>query len=125
VVIAEYDALVLPSLHDGWGVVVNEALLQGVPVIVSSNVGAKCMVESNGAGLVFESGDMASLERVLYEFCGSGSYREELSKGAVLVGSAITPEKGAKYMKDLFEYYYEGADERTKTLWEKRCDREG
>jgi glycosyltransferase involved in cell wall biosynthesis len=34
-IIVKYDLLVLPSRYDGWGVVVNEALLAGVPVVCS------------------------------------------------------------------------------------------
>jgi glycosyltransferase involved in cell wall biosynthesis len=60
-VIAQYDALLLPSRHDGWGVVVNEALLQGIPVIASDQVGAKCLVEASGAGIVFKNEDVNDL----------------------------------------------------------------
>ena len=38
------DALVLPSLEEVWGLVVNEALLAGVPVAVSRYVGAREVV---------------------------------------------------------------------------------
>jgi len=116
-VIADYDALVLPSLHDGWGVVVNEALLQGVPVIVSSNVGAKCLVESSGAGMVFESGSIDSLEGVLKEFVGSSSLREQMRKQAMQMSAMITPEHAAKYMYDVMKYYFEKSDVRPKELW--------
>lgn len=60
-VIANYDILVLPSLHDGWGVVVNEALLQGIPAIVSDQVGAKALIEKSGSGAVVASNDARAL----------------------------------------------------------------
>jgi len=60
-VIAGYDLLVLPSLYDGWGVVVNEALLQGVPVLVSDQVGAGILVKKSGAGAVVTAGDAVAL----------------------------------------------------------------
>jgi glycosyltransferase involved in cell wall biosynthesis len=68
-VIRAYDLLVLPSLHDGWGVVVNEALLQGVPALVSNACGAKTLVEVSGAGSIFEAGSVEDLMRVLRELC--------------------------------------------------------
>lgn len=39
-VFAEHDVLLLPSRHDGWGMVVMEALASGMPVIGSLNSGA-------------------------------------------------------------------------------------
>ena len=66
-VIRAYDLLVLPSLHDGWGVVVNEALIQGVPALVSDACGAKTLVEVSGAGSIFQAGCAEDLMRVLRE----------------------------------------------------------
>src|SRR5262249_52914577 len=34
------DVFVLPSRHDGWGVVINQALAAGLPIITSDAVGA-------------------------------------------------------------------------------------
>lgn len=39
--------MVLPSMYDQWGLVVNEALAAGTPVLVSDNCGAKELIESN------------------------------------------------------------------------------
>jgi glycosyltransferase involved in cell wall biosynthesis len=36
----ESDVFVLPSRHDGWGVVINQALAAGLPIITSNAVGA-------------------------------------------------------------------------------------
>jgi glycosyltransferase involved in cell wall biosynthesis len=66
-VIRAYDLLVLPSLEDGWGVVVNEALMQGVPALVSDACGAKTLIEVSGAGSIFEAGSADDLMRVLRE----------------------------------------------------------
>jgi glycosyltransferase involved in cell wall biosynthesis len=46
---ADYDCLILPSLYDGWGAVVNEALMSGLFVICSNQCGAKELInEWNG-----------------------------------------------------------------------------
>ena len=50
---ADADCLVLPSLHDGWGAVVSEALIAGTPVICSDACGSAGVVEASGVGCVF------------------------------------------------------------------------
>lgn len=60
-----FHALVLPSRHDGWGVVVNEALSVGVPVIVSDKCGAADLVNEWENGFVFVSDDIESLRSCL------------------------------------------------------------
>lgn len=117
-VIAQYDALVLPSRHDGWGVVVNEALLQGVPVIVSSNVGAKCLVENNGAGTVFESGNVYSLIRAIRIFKEMPEYKFlQMKDNARNQGERITPDKGAKYFYNILNYCFEKSEEVPQAPW--------
>lgn len=51
------DVLVLPSLREPWGVVVNEALAAGRPVLASHTVGAAAdMVEEDVSGRIFQAG---------------------------------------------------------------------
>lgn len=51
-VISQYDLLVLPSLYDGWGAVVNEALLQGLYVICSNKCGARQLIVQPWIGMI-------------------------------------------------------------------------
>jgi len=54
------DIFVLPSVHETWGLVVNEAMCAGCAVIVSSLVGSGYdLVDGNG--LVFESDNIEAL----------------------------------------------------------------
>lgn len=57
------DLLVLPSLYpERWGLVVNEALMHGLPCIVSDNVGcAPDLVENGVTGYIFDSNSIDSL----------------------------------------------------------------
>jgi glycosyltransferase involved in cell wall biosynthesis len=63
---ANADAFVLPSLHEGFGMTVAEALIAGTPVICS-DAGALPEV-SGGYGLTFAAGDDAGLASALKSF---------------------------------------------------------
>ena len=56
------DVLVLPSLYDGWGAVVNEAMQAGCYVICSDACGACMLLDGNPKlGRVFKAGDEKEL----------------------------------------------------------------
>jgi glycosyltransferase involved in cell wall biosynthesis len=51
-IMTESDVLVLPSLSEGFGLVVTEALACGLPVIVTPNVGARDLIIDGQEGFV-------------------------------------------------------------------------
>ena len=54
--LADALALLLPSVEEQWGLVVNEAVALGIPVLCSDNVGARdTLVRSGVNGFVLES----------------------------------------------------------------------
>jgi glycosyltransferase involved in cell wall biosynthesis len=60
------DVFVLPSQHEPWGLIVNEAMAAGCAVIVSSDVGSHVDLVTNGVeGYVFRVGDIAALTQAL------------------------------------------------------------
>ena len=60
------DVLVLPSLRETWGIVVNEALCFGLPVIVSEAAGCvDDLVHDNYNGFTFREGDEQALAKSL------------------------------------------------------------
>ena len=101
--IATYDLLVLPSRYDGWGVVVNEALCAGVPVVCSDTVGSGYVAMAFGAGLIFRSGDAASLSDVLAELAANPSKLMALRSAAPLAAAALQPLIAARFMLDVIE----------------------
>jgi glycosyltransferase involved in cell wall biosynthesis len=61
------SVFVSPSVEDGWGLVVNEAMACGLPVICSTNTGARDMVRDGVDGYVVATRDVAALkDRLLY-----------------------------------------------------------
>ena len=67
VLMQELDVLVLPSLYDGWGCVVNEALQAGMQVLCSENCGAATLIRAPFLGSVFSWLEPLDFENKLYQ----------------------------------------------------------
>ncbi len=66
------DVFVLPSRHEPWGLIVNEAMAAGCAVIVSSDVGAAPDLVQNGvSGFVYPVGDVNALAEALLRVLAS------------------------------------------------------
>ena len=77
-VYAASDVLVFPSEHEPYGLPVNEAMICGVPVIVSDRVGAGYDLVTQGeTGFVYPSGDVEQLTEILSDVL---SDREKLKR---------------------------------------------
>ena len=60
------DAFVLPSIHEPWGLVVNEAMNAGKAIVISDQVGCQPdLVEDGDNGLVFPARDVSALADAL------------------------------------------------------------
>lgn len=107
-VIARYDVLVLPSRYDGWGVVVNEALLAGAPVVCSDQVGAGAVVSRWRCGVVFPAGDAEALADALAALAREPARLSELRRAAGLAGETLLPAVAARYLADVLARDGEG-----------------
>lgn len=62
----EHDVFILPSYSEVWGLVIEEALNNGLPVIVSNRVGcADEIIEDGRNGLIFKNNDAQSLHNCI------------------------------------------------------------
>ncbi|MEM9250436.1 MAG: glycosyltransferase family 4 protein [Pseudomonadota bacterium] len=65
-VYAAADVFVLPSDNEPWGLVVNEAMCAGLPIVLSSEIGcAPDLVHDGVNGATFEAGDVLGLAAAL------------------------------------------------------------
>ncbi|MEM7306329.1 MAG: glycosyltransferase family 4 protein [Planctomycetota bacterium] len=77
------DAFVLPSAFETWGLVLNEAMNAGRPVIASDAVGAvPDLVLSGETGYVFPSGDAEALSQSLRRVLDDPEHARRLGEGA-------------------------------------------
>lgn len=73
------EAFVLPSENEAWGLVLNEAMASGLPVIASDQVGAAAdLVEEGGNGFVFPCGDIEALAERLERLLGDARRRQKM-----------------------------------------------
>jgi glycosyltransferase involved in cell wall biosynthesis len=92
-VYAEADLLVLRSEREPWGLVVNEALAAGVPVLASTGVVAARELVPAGAGLV--SDDESELASVARRLLGDPAELARAREAARAVLPRILPEAWA------------------------------
>ena len=93
---AQADAFVLPSRYDGWGVVVNQALGAGLPVICSDRVGAgHDLVEDGVNGLKFPAGDSAALAQQMERLVSAPELLEKWGAASREKSRDWTPAVGA------------------------------
>lgn len=99
--LANSDVLVLPSRHDGWGAVVNEALSQGTRVLVSSEAGASALVRNRSHGAIFTPGDDAVLARLLRFYMENGLTSSQRIEIATWARASISARAAADYLLQL------------------------
>lgn len=86
---ALYDlcsALVLPSVHEPWGMVVNEVMNAGRPVLLSDRVGAAGDLLHEGLnGLSFPAGDAVALAGAVQTLLQDPGFREKAGQESLQI----------------------------------------
>jgi glycosyltransferase involved in cell wall biosynthesis len=103
-VLGSCDVFVLPSRHDGWGVVLNEAASAGKAVIASDSCGAAHHLVLPGVnGFRFPSGDVAALTRVMLEYCRDPQLAARHGDESLRIFEGFTPERNAARFEDALD----------------------
>jgi poly(glycerol-phosphate) alpha-glucosyltransferase len=93
---ARADVFVLPSRYDGWGVVVNQALGAGLPILCSDAVGAAHdLVEDGMNGETFPAGDATALTAAMQRFVDDPALRARCAAASREKAAEWQPERGA------------------------------
>jgi glycosyltransferase involved in cell wall biosynthesis len=93
---AQADVFVLPSRHDGWGVVVNQALATGLPIITSDAVGAGLDYVGTGInGVRVEAGSVDALYEAMRTLVQNPEMARRWGRESRDRAQTLTPESGA------------------------------
>jgi glycosyltransferase involved in cell wall biosynthesis len=98
----ECNVFVLPSLSDGWGMVVSQALACGLPVVVSDMTGSKELVTQGHNGFVVESRNVADLTEKLewsLDNCRAGPWRDGLTEAGAQIDGQTWDDYGNRWEK--------------------------
>ena len=98
------DVFVLPSRHDGWGVVVNQALAAGMAVIASRASGAgRDLVEDGVHGLHVDGGDEEGLLTAMKQMVLEKMDRMRMGQQARHRGRELAPDSAAENWLQMLE----------------------
>ena len=103
-VLNQVDVLILPSKLEGWGCVVNEALMSGCKVIVSNVVGSRALVDKDGVrGQIFKNCDWNELKSCIIN--DIDNFKAEDREKIIAWAQSISPSSEANYLLDIINFY--------------------
>ena len=97
------EMLVLPSEEDGWGIVINQALQAGTPVVLSDSCGAAELVVNGVNGYIFRTGDANHLSGCIRAVLNR-SDPQKMRVAAKRSGDAVSAEEVAPYLRECLEH---------------------
>ena len=90
------DVFILPSAREAWGLVVNEAMLSGLPVVVSDRCGCAVDLVTAETGWTFSPHDEGELVNVLSRVASTPRAQlERMGSVARTLSSEYSPENCA------------------------------
>jgi 1,2-diacylglycerol 3-alpha-glucosyltransferase len=98
------EVLILPTYSEPWGLVVNEAMACGLPVIVSRIAGcAADLVKENWNGKLVSPGDVASLTAAMASIVSNGDLSADMSAHSEELVFHYSPAEWARGITQMME----------------------
>ncbi|ARV57699.1 glycosyltransferase [Nostocales cyanobacterium HT-58-2] len=96
------SVFVLPSVEDGFGLVVLEAMASGLPVIVTSHCGAADLVEDGVNGFIVPPRDEKAIAEKLDFLAANESMRQEMGSSARSTAIKYTEELYKQQLREIW-----------------------
>lgn len=99
---AKMHLFILPSLEDGFGMVVPQAMATGLPVVVSDEAGASELVVQERNGYIFSPGDFELCEQIIRKLYHDRNSAKKMGDSAANdVQNFTWSEYGKRYLNTL------------------------
>jgi glycosyltransferase involved in cell wall biosynthesis len=96
--------VVIPSLADAWGIVVDEGMQLGKVVVASNTVGSAVdRIQSEGNGMLFSAGNFQELAKYLEVAISSSDVRKKLGDNSAMSSRDFSPKRNVKNLSRLLE----------------------
>lgn len=99
--LAKADCLILPSLHDGWGAVTTEAMIEGTPVICSDACGSALTVLKSNMGGVFKFDELKELDNLVLKQFELGKISTQRRNSLKKWAKCLDSKSGANYLSNI------------------------
>jgi phosphatidylinositol alpha-1,6-mannosyltransferase len=91
------DVFVFPTRHDGWGVVVNEAVASGLPIIATNEAGATYdLVIENENGYRIGIDDVSQLTRCMIALVSDPEKRMQFGRRSCEIAASVSVKHGVE-----------------------------
>lgn len=101
--LASADLFVLPSLHEGFGLVLLEAMRAGLPVVASDSGGPRDVVAEGESGYLVPPGDEATLAERIGRLAADAGLRARMGAAARAAAARYSPARMAAEYLELYE----------------------
>ena len=101
------DIFVMPSLCESFGKVILEAMASGLPVIATTNTGARDVVKDGKHGFIIPIRDSKAIKDKIQYFYDNPSEIKRMGKNARKVAENYTWDRYSEKIADSLELVYE------------------
>ena len=81
---SESDVLVFPSLFEGFGLVITEAMSQGTPVITTERTCGPDIITDGYDGWIVDAGQAAPIKKLFHDFIASPKLLQQAGRVALI-----------------------------------------
>jgi glycosyltransferase involved in cell wall biosynthesis len=99
------DAFISPSLYESWGLVVNEAMAAGLPVLLSDKINAAfTLLEEGINGYMFDPYNQEQMQQKLINYINlSESQKKEMSENSLRMISSMSYENMGRALLEVLD----------------------